>query len=195
MRRFALPLVLSLITAPALAQEGAAPAQPFALSVDLHGGFFGLVNVNRRYTDALPAFGATVAFEADVHRYFALGVEYGLSWVSSVQASTYHLTMGPQLRARFNVDLEAGFSFFVIASTGLAIWPEDPAETVLDPRLRFTRVGWSLRIAGGVEHALEGTPVRLFVAIGYAATSTYNDALPTTIDNLLVVLGSRVRFG
>ncbi len=182
---------VALLVALSLSADRAR-ADDMALSFDAHGGFFGLFNVARTYTDANPAFGVTVAFEGDVHRYFAIGVEYGLSWVESVRGLRYHLTTGPQVRVRFNVDLEAGFSFFVIAATGLGIWPEDDAEVALDPRLRFTRVGWSLRVSGGVEYALDAT-THLFVAIGYGASSTYNDSLSVTIDNLLLIAGARVR--
>lgn len=185
---------LVLVTLLCLFSPGSARAEDMALSLDVHGGFFGLFNIERNYTDANPAFGMTLAFEGDVHRYLALGVEYGLSWVESVRGQHYHLTMTPQLRARFNVDLEAGFSFFLIAATGLAIWPEDEAETALDARLRFTRVGWSLRVTGGLEYLLEGTPWRIFFGLGYAASSTYNDGLNATIDNMLVIAGTRFRF-
>lgn len=187
-------LARSLVLAAVLVSTpSAVRADDMAVSLELQTGFLGLYNLNRDYTDADPAFGLVAAFEGDVHRYFAIGVEYGLHWVRSARGRSHRLTMGPQVRLRFNVELEAGFSFFIVAATGLAIWPEDDAEPELDPRLRFTRVGWSLRVTGGVEYALD-TTFTLFVAVGYAATSTYDDALSATIDNMLVSVGSRARF-
>lgn len=100
-----------LILALALSLPASAHAEDMAASLELHGGFFGLFNLNKEYTDADPAFGLTAAFEVDVHRYFALGLEYGLSWVKSVRGDHHRSTMGPQLRVRFDVELEAGFSF------------------------------------------------------------------------------------
>lgn len=188
--RFAPSLVSALLL---LSTAETARADDLALSVEVQGGFFGLFNLNRTYTDAEPGFGAIVAFEGDVHRYFAVGGEWGMHWVRSVRGRSHRLTMGPQLRARFQVELEAGFSFFLVAATGLAIWPEDDAEPDLDLRLRATRLGWSLRVSGGVEYALDPTWT-LFVALGYSATSTYDDALSATIDNMLVSVGSRARF-
>jgi hypothetical protein len=193
-----MPRRASLITsclflALALSVPAPARAEDMAASLELHGGFFGLFNLNKEYTDADPAFGVTAAFEVDVHRYFALGLEYGLSWVKSARGQHHRLTMGPQLRVRFNVELEAGFSFYVIAAGGLAVWPGDDGEPELHPALLQTRVGWSMRITGGCEYALDPR-VTIFLGLGYSATTTYGDALSATVDNMLVGVGSRVRF-
>jgi hypothetical protein len=183
----------SLLLLAAMSVPDVAHAEGMAASVELHGGFFGLFNLSRTYTDADPAFGGTAAFEVDVHRYFALGGEYGLSWVKSARGRGHRLTMGPQLRARFNVALGEGFTFFVVVAAGFAIWPEHDSEPELHPALAQTRVGWSLRVNGGCEYAFDAQ-YSMLLALGYAATSSYGDGLDATIDNMTVNLGARLRF-
>lgn len=187
------PGLLAPGAARAQEREEAPSATSMAASVELHGGFFGLFNLNKQYTDADPSFGLTAAFELDVHRYFALGAEYDLTWVKSVRGARHRLTMAPQARARFHVALGEGLSFYLIAAVGFAIWPEDDTEPELHVALRATRLGVSLRISGGCEYAIDGT-FSIFLGLGYAATSTYDETLSAWIDSMVLSLGSSARF-
>ncbi|MFO0549669.1 MAG: hypothetical protein U0271_14855 [Polyangiaceae bacterium] len=164
-----------------------------AASLELHGGFFGLFNLNKSYTDADPSFGLTASWDAEVHRHFSLGAEYDFTWVRSVLGERYRLTMAPDARVRFHVALGSGVTFFVIAAVGVSIWPEDDAEPELDRRMRSTRVGLSLRVLGGCDYALDDRYSLVF-GLGYAATSTYRDGLNAWVDNVITNFGASARF-
>jgi hypothetical protein len=89
------------------------------------------------------------------------------------------------LHPRVNVD--------VVIAAGLTLWPRNPEDTALSPRVADTRVGWSGRAGLGLS-VLFNERWSLHFDVGYFVSSAAGDGVWLTHDTALATIGPRVHF-
>lgn len=178
-------------TPPHPAREDPWRLRPWTLSLEVHGGFFGLLNLDREFTEQDPSFGFDVVAERRVHRLVDIGAEVLVSWMKTVVAPRPRLVLSPQLRGRVTFGLGRGFSLHLILGLGATIWPADDSEAAVSSALTPTRAGWSLRVAAGAGYALSPR-WGLVLNVGYYLSSTAGRGVWATLDCMQVTFGVRL---
>lgn len=187
MKRFVIFLFLfSILTAEAQQTELAPKKQ---LSFELHGGAFGLFNVNNVFTKADYTLGLTSSFDIALRPRLTAGL--GISCMGGQARTT------DPLRMMLNADLRLRYYFFMseritgdlLLAGGFSDWPSSPGTPVLTPTFLRHRMGWDIRTMAGAAFRLN-EKLQLRLAFGYWASSSSSDNIVwITHDSMLISFG------
>jgi hypothetical protein len=185
-RLFSILLLFSMCTANAQENE----LKKVSLGIEVNGGAFGLFNVDDNFTKADPSFGGALVAEGRLAKWFLLGGEYIFLFAKSQLAQEPRLIMSPHIRGRAEFKVHPKWRIDLLAAGGMTIWPENDNEMALSSALTDTRLGWSVRFAGGTSFLINESS-SLYLQFGYGAFSSGGNDIWVTHDSMLLGLGYR----
>ena len=188
MKKHFLPLIFLFCVLSSPAQQTAlAPHKQ--LGLELHGGAFGLFNVNNVFTKADYTTGLTVSFDRALRPRLSAGLAFTGMGGKPRTADGLRMMLNADLRLRYYFFMSERITGDLLLAGGFSCWPSATGTPVLTPTFLQTRMGWDIRTLAGAAYQLNDR-VRLRLAFGYWASSTSSDNIVwITHDSMLISFG------
>ncbi|UKN00264.1 hypothetical protein K6119_11015 [Paracrocinitomix mangrovi] len=162
--------------------------------IDLHGGTFGLFNVNDVFTKADYTFGGSLYADFGLHQNFTVGAEQMFMWGKPKTADGNRMIMNTNARFKLRFQTFEKIHFNILVAGGFSFWPSSTATAYLTPTLNDTRLGWDFRAAASADFLLS-EKFSLMASFGYlASSSTSDDIVWITHDSMLISFGPKLKF-
>lgn len=160
----------------------------------LHGGAFGLFNVNNVFTKADYTLGFTPYVDVKLHDHFALGFEVMSMWGQPQTNDLIREIHSGNVRVQFLFDPFEKVHFNLLVASGFTLWPGNTNQSYITPTYNDTRTGWDFRAAGGIEVPMSDM-FSMGLDFGYwASSSTSDNIVWITHDSMIMSLGAKMRF-
>ncbi|MBK9191355.1 MAG: hypothetical protein IPM77_07480 [Crocinitomicaceae bacterium] len=157
--------------------------------INVHGGSFGLFNVNSVFTKAKYSFGITPFIDYKLHQNFSLGFELLSMWGKPETNDAARMMMNPNLRLNALFQPFNKTEFSILVASGFAYWPGRTGTSVITPTFNETRMGWDFRAAAGARFSV-GINTQIELNFGYwASSSTSDNVVWITHDSMIISAG------
>ena len=188
----ALLFCLIIISSVSFAQEDNIRLKEFGL--ELHGGTFGLFNVNDVFTKADYTLGADLYADFELHPNFSVGAEQMVMLGKPKTLDNNRLILNTNARLKLKFQTFEKIHFNILVAGGFSFWPSNSNTAHLTPTLNDTRLGWDFRAAATADFILS-EKLSLTVSFGYlASSSTSDDIVWITHDSMLISIGPKLKF-
>jgi len=164
------------------------------LGLEIHGGTFGLFNVNDVFTKAEHTIGASIYGDFEVHPNFSIGAEQMFMFGKPKNPDQIRSILNTNARFKLKFQTFEKIHFNILVAGGFSLWPANNSPAFLTPTLNETRLGWDFR-ASAVSDFKISKKFSITASFGYlASSSTSDDIVWITHDSMLISIGPKIIF-